>query len=72
MRWLIALEFEKVLKSLDYPLKSIAVVGGTSKDLEVSIARKIFPSVEISYFGIDNPHKAVSYTHLTLPTILRV
>jgi SAM-dependent methyltransferase len=66
MRWLVAQEFEKALKSLDYPLKSIAVVGGTSKDLEVSIVRKIFPSVEVSYFGIDNPHDDSNFGFLDL------
>ena len=66
MRWLVAQEFEKTLKSLDYPLKSIAVVGGTSKDLEVSIVRKIFPSVEVSYFGIDNPHNDSNFGFLDL------
>ena len=66
MRWLVAQEFEKVIKSLDYPLKSIAVVGGTSKDVEVSIVRKIFPSVEVSYFGIDNPHNDSNFRLLDL------
>jgi len=37
MRWLVGEEFEKSLKNLDYLLNTIAVVGGTSKDLEVSI-----------------------------------
>jgi SAM-dependent methyltransferase len=66
MRWLVAQEFEKALKSLDYPLKSIAVVGGTSKDLEVSIVGKIFSSVEVSYFGIDNPHNDSNFGFLDL------
>ena len=66
MRWLVGQEFEKSLKNLDRSLKTIAVVGGTSKDIEVSIAKATFPLVEISYFGIDNPHHDPNFSFLDL------
>jgi SAM-dependent methyltransferase len=64
MRWLVVDKFEKVIKI--HPPSTVAVIGGTSKDIEVQILLNNFPNIEISYFGIDNPYNDGPFQYFDL------
>ena len=66
MRWLVVDKFEEVVKNS--PFSTVAIVGGTSKDAEVEILIKNFPNIEITYFGIDNPHNDRNFEFFDLNT----
>lgn len=66
MRFEVVRIFSEWLSTESGNLKEIAVVGGTSRDAEVSILKNQIPSVAIDYYGIDNPHDDEGFTFLDL------
>jgi SAM-dependent methyltransferase len=61
---LVVDKFEEVIKNP--PPTTVAVIGGTSKDIEVQILLNNFPNIEISYFGIDNPYNDGPFQYFDL------
>jgi SAM-dependent methyltransferase len=45
------------IQTNDLQIKSVAVVGGTSRDPEVVKIKELMPNIDFVYLGIDNPHK---------------
>jgi hypothetical protein len=66
MRFLVTKEFTAWFSSLAPKPHSIAVVGGTSQDPEVAEIKRILPSANLDYFGIENPYSDSNFTYLDL------
>lgn len=66
MRYLVTREFTRWFLGLDSKPINIAVVGGTSQDPEVIEIKRNTPSVNINYYGIENPFSDINFTYLNL------
>lgn len=52
MRWVVAAEFERLIGPQLEGLRRVAVVGGSSADLEIQWLKSVRPDLAIEYFGL--------------------
>lgn len=68
MRYVVVDLFAQWLKDEKPKLSRICVVGGTSADPEIAELKKLYPTIEIHIFGIDNPLQDNHFRSLDLNT----
>lgn len=65
MRWIATEKFIHEVQNIQGEIRRIAVVGGSQHDLEVDFLMRTYPSVEIDFFGVENPGD-VAFKYLDL------
>ncbi len=68
MRNEVTLEFTKFISRNGIAVKSVAIIGGNSRDPEVEVIRQYFSEAEIYYFDIANHGYDSNFQHLDLNT----
>ena len=66
MRNEVTLEFTKFISKKGITVKSVAIIGGNSRDPEVEVIIRNFPEAEIFYFDIANNGNDANFQELDL------
>ena len=66
MRFLVTQTLKTWLTENEPQINSIAVVGGSSREPELSIFRQLYPSARIEFFGIENSCEETNFQEFDL------